>query len=313
MGKDLSFGFTFGGQNLDFVSGFTKEEMMFSKVIISEKRQVGRLFFWLIFAVCVLARFFKLGEIPLGLNQDEAFSSFEALSLVKNGTDSWGYRYPMYFISWGSGMNALYAYLLGGFFVVFGVNDWVVRLPQAMFGVLSCYVFYRLMSFLYGKKVGLLGFFVVSIVPWHVMLSRWGLEANIMPAFMLLGFYFFARGVKKGKYLPLSGLFYGMALYGYATCWIFVGAVFVICNGYLIWHEKKYEGGYVLPDCLFLVCLRCRFFCFWRLISGLLEKSKRRIFRYRKWFIGAVARLALLIWRLSLRRYGVSLFMGMII
>ena len=180
---------------------------MSDRITSTEQRQNRRLFFGLILVICVFTRFFGLGVIPLGLNQDEAFSAFEALSLLKSGTDSWGYRYPMYFVSWGSGMNTLYAYLLSGFFLVFGINDWVVRLPQAVAGVLSCYVFYRLMSFLYGKKVGLVGFFVVTIMPWHIMLSRFGLESNIAPACMLLGFYFFLKGVKKGKYLPLSGLF----------------------------------------------------------------------------------------------------------
>lgn len=54
--------------------------------------------FCLIMALCAFLRFYKLGEIPTGINQDEAMTGYEALTLLKNGTDSWGYPRPFYFM-----------------------------------------------------------------------------------------------------------------------------------------------------------------------------------------------------------------------
>lgn len=210
-------------------------------IVNTIKKAPRKAIFYLIFAVCVYLRFFKLGEIPLGLNQDEAFSAYEALNLLKNKTDSWGYRFPMYFIAWGSGMNVLYSYILAAFFSLLGTSDLIVRLPQALLSVLSCYIFYRLMRFLYGKKTGLWRFFIISVTPWHIMLSRWGLESNTAPTFLLAGFYFFCLGTKKGKYLILSALCYGAALYTYAATWLFIAITLPLSNICLIWQKAKYR------------------------------------------------------------------------
>ena len=59
----------------------------------------------------VLLRVLYLTGYPAGVNADEAYAGYEAYALLNNGTDSHGYSYPVYFISWGNGMNVLYSYL----------------------------------------------------------------------------------------------------------------------------------------------------------------------------------------------------------
>ena len=198
--------------------------------------------FWLIFIIAVIFRLCQLGTLPSGINQDEAYAGYEALSLLTTGTDSWGYGFPLYFISWASGMNVLYSYLSIPFIALFGPHTWVIRLPQALLGILSCYIFYRLLKKIFNRQTALLGFFFSAIVPWHIMLSRWGLESNLAPFFILCGFYFFAKSLKKNSYLFLSALLYGLGLYTYATAWIYIIITFALQLLYFIIYQRNTQS-----------------------------------------------------------------------
>lgn len=210
---------------------------------------------YLLLFIAFFSRFYNLGTLPEGLNQDEAYAGYEALTLLTSQIDSWGYHFPVYFVSWGSGMNVLYSYILVPFFYIFGVKIWVLRFPQAIFAIISCYVFYRLLRLIYSKKEALVGLFLIAIMPWHIMLSRWGLEANLAPSMILFGFYFFCRSLKKINYLYLSALFYALAMYAYATCWIFVVATFAFQLSYLLIYHKKIKtilmAGFLYTLCVF--------------------------------------------------------------
>jgi hypothetical protein len=64
------------------------------------------------------------------------------------------------------------------------------------------------------------------------MMSRWGLESNLAPGFLLLGLTFFAYGLKKPRLLILSALSYGLSLYCYATIWPIVPLLMLSEWGY---------------------------------------------------------------------------------
>ncbi|MBR5280514.1 MAG: hypothetical protein IKU26_06080, partial [Clostridia bacterium] len=68
-------------------------------------------YFLLILLLGIFLRVYQFGTLPIGLNQDEAFAGYEAFSLAHYGVDSAGYHNPVYFVSWGSGMNVLESYL----------------------------------------------------------------------------------------------------------------------------------------------------------------------------------------------------------
>ncbi len=201
----------------------------------------NNIIFVFILLLATFVRLYKLGTLPIGLNQDEAYAGYEAFSLLQNGVDSWGYRFPVYFIGWGSGMNVLYSYILIPFFYVLGLDVFTLRLPQALCAIISCYVFYRLLRLMYNKNKALAGLFLVTIMPWHIMLARWGLEANLAPAMILCGFYFFCRSFKKSKYLLLSAFFYTLAMYAYATCWVFVIISFALQLIYFLIYRRLFK------------------------------------------------------------------------
>lgn len=71
----------------------------------------GNAVFLLLIAAGAAVRLALLGAIPYGLNADEASAGYDAWALSEYGIDRHGYRYPIHFVAWGSGQNALYSYL----------------------------------------------------------------------------------------------------------------------------------------------------------------------------------------------------------
>lgn len=153
----------------------------------------------LLLAVCL--RFIALGDYPAGTYTDEAYGAFIAKGLMEHGLDDRGYRFPVYFIAWGSGMNALYSYLGMLFFKIFGISLTIYRIPQALFGVLGILAMYVICLQLFSKKFALLASFALTITPWHIMMCRFGLESNLAPNMFLIALMFLVLGLKKNIFI----------------------------------------------------------------------------------------------------------------
>ncbi|MBR1456468.1 MAG: glycosyltransferase family 39 protein [Oscillospiraceae bacterium] len=196
----------------------------------TERTSLYRAAFWLILLLGATVRIYRFGTAPAGLNQDEAFAAYEAWSLLHGGTDTAGYAWPVYLTAWGSGMNALETYLMLPFLALFGRQVWAVRLPQLLVGLLSIPALCDAVRRTADRESALWAALLLAICPWHVLLSRWGLESNLAPGFLLFGTAAFLRGLEDGRFLPLSGLLYGLSLYAYATLWPVLPAV-LLCQG----------------------------------------------------------------------------------
>ncbi len=186
------------------------------------------LIFFAVLAVGIFVRVWCFGAVPGGLNQDEAFAGYEAWSLLNCGTDSAGYRFPVYLTAWGSGMNALNSYLMIPFIAMFGLEVWVIRLPQLIVACLTLPAVYGAVRRLSGRLTALTAMFLLAICPWHIMLARWGLESNLAPGFLVFGLYFFLRALEDESFLMLSAAMYGASLYCYATVWPFVPLIILL-------------------------------------------------------------------------------------
>ncbi len=205
---------------------------------VTSRRGVRRALFWLILAMGIFARVFLFGLIPTGINQDEALAGYEAWSLLKYGIDTEGYHNPVYLVAWGSGMNALETYLMMPFIAVLGLKSWVIRLPQLIVACLSIWVMYLLVRRTVNERAGLFAMFMLAICPWHIMMSRWGLESNLAPGFLLFGLYFFVAALDNPRRLPVSALMYGLSLYTYATVWIYVPVMLAVMLIYCMAYKK---------------------------------------------------------------------------
>ena len=182
-----------------------------------------------VLAVGCFARTWEFGLLPSGLNPDEASNGLEALSLYRYGTDRNGIPYPVKFISWGSGQDALYAYLLIPLIAALGLSPAVVRLPMLGFGLMALPLMYVVSRRIFDSRVALLATFMLAISPWHILLSRWALESNLFPLFFLAGFACLLCIDRSGWWFAMACLLFGLCFYSYGTSYAVV-PIFLVCS-----------------------------------------------------------------------------------
>jgi len=215
----------------------------------------------LILLFCILAlttflHFYRFGQIPGGVEEDETSAAYDAYSLLTHGTDRWGNPFPVYLPSWGSGQNALLSYLNIPFIKLFGLNVFAIRLLPAILGVLTVLVLYQLMHKVSDTRTGLIAAFLLSITPWHIMISRWSLESNLLPFFLLLGMTLLVSSYESQhrKWLiPFSLSVLAVSLYAYAaSAFVIPGviALYALFNFRIIW---QYKFRFLLSLGVFLV------------------------------------------------------------
>ena len=241
-----------------------------------------RLCFWAILALGLGIRLWQFGRVPEGINQDEAFAGYEAFCLLHGGTDTAGYRFPVYLTAWGSGMNALDSYLMLPFVAVFGLKTWVIRLPQLLTGILSLPAACGIARRARGERQALVTMLLLAICPWHVLLSRWGLESNLAPGFLLFGLYCFLRALEDSRFFPLSGLFTGLALYAYATIWPFVPLMLGLSLLYCGVHGRLRFDRHLLAGGLILALLALPLLLFLAVNFGLIAEIRTPFFSVPK-------------------------------
>lgn len=194
--------------------------------------------FVLILLSGILVRLYDFGIVPNGLNQDEAFAGYEAWNILTTHHDTMGYYFPLYLFTNGGGMNALETYLMIPFIAIFGPQDWVIRVPQVIIAILSLPAVYGVERRIYDEKAALWAMMIVAWCPWHIIMSRWGLESNLAPGMLLFGLYFFLRGTENKWFYFLSALMYGLALYSYAVVWMYVPVILLLGALYLVRQGK---------------------------------------------------------------------------
>lgn len=192
-----------------------------------------------ILALSMLLRVINLSTNPPALNWDEISMGYTAYSLSETGRDEWGEPWPILFRSYGEWKSPVYIYLLIPFINFFGLNAWGVRLPAAIFGVLTVYLTYALGTRLYSRRVGLFAALMLAVSPWHLMLSRPAFEAGVALALILAGLLLLLKSLdSKTLNLPillLSSLFFGLSVHTYHSAKIVVPLLLV----YLAWVYRK--------------------------------------------------------------------------
>ncbi|MBE5865372.1 MAG: glycosyltransferase family 39 protein [Lachnospiraceae bacterium] len=181
-----------------------------------------------------------LGSMPGGMHQDESFVAWNAFAIFHEGMDSAGHVLPVYMADWGDGHSALYVWLTVPLVALNGghITPFLSRLPQAIVAIFTLMAVYGIVRRLINREAALWSMFLLAICPWHIMMSRWGLDANLAPGFLMVGLYFFVRGLEKEPYLLVSAFFYGLCLYCYAIVWLAVPIVLFLQIIYGLFHKK---------------------------------------------------------------------------
>jgi len=158
----------------------------------------------LVLAAAAFLRFHALSDLPAAHYRDVALTATDALRAASG--------HPRLHFTYDEG---LYADLMGLVFLALGASDWTVRAPGALFGVLTCWGVLRLGRAFDRERAGLLGAALLAVSFWHVLLSRSGFRAVLLPCLMVHAAAFLVEGLRSGH--GLRRLLLGGALFGLGT------------------------------------------------------------------------------------------------
>ncbi len=202
-------------------------------------------------------RLYKLDKFPPALFGDEVDVGYQAYSILKTGKDYLGQPWPISFHSLADWRTPLYLYADVPFIAFFGMNEWGVRLPAALFGIFTIPMFFLLVNKLFkNERVALFSAFLITVSMWHLQFSRAAFEVSQMLFLLITGLYFFLIGLKKRKYLTLSAIFLALTPYSYNTAKFFL-PLFSLILLFCYWDEiKNYSFKKLLvPLFLFVIFL----------------------------------------------------------
>lgn len=198
----------------------------------------------IILVIGFTARFYKLDIYPSGFHVDEASLAYNAYSILRTGKDENGAWLPMHNFVSQTYRPAGYSYLTIPSILFFGLNEYAVRFPAALFGFLTIGAVYLLAELLFSRRsIALVAAFMVAVSPWHVILSRSSSETLAALFFIISGVYLFLRALKQNSILLhiLAAVFFAISLITYPTPRIFVPLIMSVII--LVMHFSKNEFG----------------------------------------------------------------------
>lgn len=193
-----------------------------------ENIKVTTLLFIAVVLLGFVLRFYLLGSVPVSMHRDEAFLGYNAYSILKTGKDMSGSFLPVHLESFFYS-PAGYSYFSIPFIEVFGLSEFSVRFASALFGTLTIPLVFLISLNLFKENKGkywiaLSSAFILSVMPWHVNLSRVAIENTVVVFFITLGIYLYLKYIerKKSTLLILSFLSFGINFFIYQAPRAFV-------------------------------------------------------------------------------------------
>jgi 4-amino-4-deoxy-L-arabinose transferase-like glycosyltransferase len=169
-------------------------------------------------------RFFQLDTIPPSLTWDEVAWGYNAYALGIDGSDEFGRFLPIDYIeSFGDFKPPVYAYLDILPIKIFGLSEFAVRFPSALFGSLTVLITYFLVKRIfpnakYKEQYALITSGLLAISPWHILLSRAAFEANVASFFIIFCIFSFLKGIQdKSWHFILFPASFVLAMYTFNT------------------------------------------------------------------------------------------------
>lgn len=204
---------------------------------------------WLLIVIVMAAflRLWQLGVVPPSPDWDEVALGYNAYSILKTGRDEYGTWFPRSLRSYDDYKPPLYVYLTVPSVALFGLNTWSVRLPSAVMGVLAVVGTYFLVIELFSqakisdvRKLALTSAMLLAISPWHLQFSRIAFEANLGITLNVWGVVAFIKGLQSRKWLRISAILFGLALYAYHSERLFIPLLVLLLA--LVFRKKLFNG-----------------------------------------------------------------------
>lgn len=187
------------------------------------------LILFLIIVAASFLRLWRLDKVPVSLFGDEVDVGYQAYSVLKTGKDYSGNFLPIHFHSLAEWRTPLYLYSAVPTVAIFGVSPMGVRLPAAIFGVLTIPIFYLFIRKATGNKsLALLGSLLLTVNPWHIQYSRAGFEVTLLLLLLVGGLWLFLESFKDGRWLWVSGFCFALTPWVYSTAKFFTPLLLVV-------------------------------------------------------------------------------------
>lgn len=193
--------------------------------------------------VLVFLHFFKMTQIPYGLNVDEVAAAYDAYNIANYGVDRYLKSYPVYFTNYRDGQNALYIYITAGLFRLFGASKITIRVSVAVLAVAAAFFGYGYMAqHLKERQAKVIWLCLYAILPIFVMTQRFGLESHLLLPLSMAALFVTARALdtEDWRYYLAAGILLGITLYTYALTYIIIPVflVFVLIYSFLLGKKK---------------------------------------------------------------------------
>jgi len=206
----------------------------------------------LILIVATFLRLYRLNANPPSLYWDEVSLGYNAFSILTNGTDEHGTPFPVTnFLAFGDAKPPLYIYAIVPFMKVFGANEWSVRLPSALAGILAVYLTFLIATHIKkplkikSQYFPIIAMALLAISPWHLQMSRVAYEANLALTLFLGALTAFLYAPKRPWLYILSAILFVSTWYTFNAYRIFL-PLFIVFLGVLyvkdLWKKKIYVG-----------------------------------------------------------------------
>ena len=210
----------------------------------------------LLLIVLIIAIFFRLYHLtltPPGLYPDEAMNGNNALQAL--ATHNFKVFYPE-----NNGREGLFMNIQAISIALLGNLPWVLRLPSAIFGILTVLGLYFLGKELYSKNIGLLAAFFLAVNFWHVNFSRIGFRAIMAPFLAIWAFYFLIVALRESAlsrkklivFASLAGIMFGLGAYTYIAFRVMPVLVLILLLLYWL-RSRKLEGQKILACSVFVL------------------------------------------------------------
>ncbi len=184
---------------------------------------------WLLLSILVLAgviRGWGIDKVPPELFGDELDVGYQTYSLLKTGQDLYGQTLPTYIHSLAEWRAPLLMYATVPSVAVLGLNEWGVRVPEVVFGVLAIPLMFLLVyETTRSKTAAILSCLLLALTPWHIYYSRAAFEVVLLVDLIMAGTLLFL----KQRWLS-AALFFALAMYCYSTAVVFV-PLWLVCLG----------------------------------------------------------------------------------
>ncbi|MDQ3098195.1 MAG: glycosyltransferase family 39 protein [bacterium] len=210
----------------------------------------------IIFLLAFIIRVYNFTEIPAP-HVDEISFGYSTYSLLKTGADEFGVSFPLILRSLGDNKLALYSYVTIPAVLLFGLNEFSMRLPSTLLGLASIPLLYYF-TFLYtkDKRVAVVSALLLALLPWHIIFSRTANEVVLQLFLLLVTFAAWRVYLDSGstKSLIVTSVTAVLALISYYSSFIFLPATAVV---FIFLYRKSIRKKAVIP--LFFIFTVCAF------------------------------------------------------